>query len=129
MPTPVIVQSVITGHTSGRASDLGGTDLFGTYSVESQTTPADGFSTEPGDDECDHTGEFPSMKWDGGASEGISLYRKPSFLICQAVILVVGFALFFVLLYPVVGAIAQHIVNVSKLNVDRVAITGPTNSS
>ena len=107
---------MITGHTSGRASDLGGTDSFETYS-------------EPGDDGCDHTGEFPSMKWDGGASKGIPLYRKPSFLICQAVILVVGFALLFVLLYPVVGAIAQHIVNVSKLNVDRVAITGPTNSS
>ena len=69
------------------------------------------------------------MKWDGGASKGPPLYRKTSFLICQAVTLVVGFALLFVLLYPVVGAIAQHIVNVSKLNVDRVAITGPTNTS
>jgi len=130
MLTRVIVQSVLTGHASGHAADLSGPDSFRSYFNEAQTMPASGFFTESRDDECDHTGDPPSVKGDhGGASKETSLYRKPSFLICQAVTLVIGIGLLFLLLYPVVNAIAQHIVNVSKLNVDRVAIAGPANTS
>ena len=120
---------MLTGHASDHAADLSGPDPFRSYFDEAQRTPASGFRTESGGDECDHTGEPPSMKGDGGASKKTPLYRKPSFLICQAVTLVIGIGLLFVLLYPVVNAIAQHIVNVSKLNVDRVAIAGPANTS
>ncbi|KAI0268735.1 hypothetical protein BC834DRAFT_651204 [Gloeopeniophorella convolvens] len=56
-------------------------------------------------------------------------YRKRSFLISQGVAAIVGIGLLFVLLYPVVTAIAQHVINVSVLNIDRVAIAQPTNTS
>ena len=128
MSTRVTVQSVLTGHTSDHAADLGGTDPFRSYSVEAQKLPASGFFTESGD-ECDHTRDLPTVNGDGSASKKTPLYRKPSFLICQAVTLVVGIVLLFLLLYPVVRAIAQHIVNVSKMNVDRVAIARPANTS
>jgi hypothetical protein len=62
-------------------------------------------------------------------SKELPFYRKRSFLICQGIALVIGIGLLFLLLYPVVGAIAQHVVNASRLNVDRVAIIGPTNTS
>ena len=84
---------------------------------------------ESGDDLWGHTEGPPSLKQEGGVSKETPFYRKPSFIICQALALVVGIGLLFLLLYPVVGAIAQHVVNASKLNVDRVAIAGPTNTS
>ena len=70
-----------------------------------------------------------SLKQEDGPSKDMPFYRKPSFLICQGLTLVIGIILLFLLLFPVVGAIAQHVVNVSRLNVDRVAIAGPSNTS
>lgn len=120
---------MVTGHASDHAADFGGTDSRRSYFSEAQITPASGFFAESEDDECERTEGPPSMQADGGASRATPLYRKPSFLICQAVTLVVGIGLLFLLMYPVVGAISQHIVNVSELNVDRVAIAGPANTS
>ncbi|KAI0668274.1 hypothetical protein C8Q78DRAFT_1081656 [Trametes maxima] len=57
------------------------------------------------------------------------LYKRRWFIITNVVGACLGIAILFILLYPVVHAIAQHIVNVSVLNVDRVAITKPTNNS
>ncbi|KAI0643298.1 hypothetical protein C8Q79DRAFT_1012595 [Trametes meyenii] len=57
------------------------------------------------------------------------LYKRRWFIITSIVGACLGIAILFILLYPVVHAIAQHIVNVSVLNVDRVAITKPTNNS
>jgi hypothetical protein len=65
----------------------------------------------------------------GGASTQTPFYRKRSFLICQAVGALVGIGLLFVLLYPVVRAISQHVVDASTLNIDRVAIAQPSNTS
>ncbi|KAI9442265.1 hypothetical protein H4582DRAFT_1809416 [Lactarius indigo] len=65
----------------------------------------------------------------GGASTQTPFYRKRSFLISQAIGALVGIGLFFVLLYPVVRAIAQHVVDASTLNVDRVGIAQPSNTS
>ncbi|KAH9038716.1 hypothetical protein EDB85DRAFT_2072661 [Lactarius pseudohatsudake] len=64
-----------------------------------------------------------------GASTQTPFYRKRSFLISQAIGALVGIGLFFVLLYPVVRAIAQHVVDASTLNVDRVVIAQPSNTS
>ncbi|OJT10827.1 hypothetical protein TRAPUB_12696, partial [Trametes pubescens] len=57
------------------------------------------------------------------------LYKRRWFIIANVVGSCLGIAILFILLYPVVHAIAQHIVNVSVLNVDRVAITSPTNNT
>ncbi|KAH8992759.1 hypothetical protein EDB86DRAFT_3078965 [Lactarius hatsudake] len=64
-----------------------------------------------------------------GASTQTPFYRKRLFLVSQAIGALVGIGLFFVLLYPVVGAIAQHVVDASTLNVDRVEIAQPSNTS
>lgn len=77
----------------------------------------------------EHTEGSSPLKQEGGVSKESPFCRKPSFLICQGLALVIGIGLLFLLLYPVVGAIAQHVVNVSRLNVDSVAITRPTNTS
>ena len=67
-----------------------------------------------------------------GASEKTEkkpFYKRRWFIISQVIGCFVGIGLLFVLLFPVVKAIAQHIVNVSELNVDRVTISEPTNTS
>ncbi|KAI0321180.1 hypothetical protein OF83DRAFT_1280620 [Amylostereum chailletii] len=62
-------------------------------------------------------------------TEGTPFYKKRWFLISQALIALVSIALLFIILYPVIHAIAQHVVDVSELNVDTVAINQPTNGS
>ncbi|KAI9066059.1 hypothetical protein FKP32DRAFT_1566723 [Trametes sanguinea] len=57
------------------------------------------------------------------------LYKRRWFIITSIVGACLGIAILFILLYPVIHAIAQHIVNVSVLNVDRAAIMNPTNNS
>ncbi|KAI8977823.1 hypothetical protein BD414DRAFT_466746 [Trametes punicea] len=57
------------------------------------------------------------------------LYKRRWFIITNIVGACLGIAILFILLYPVIHAIAQHIVNVSVLNVDRAAIMNPTNTS
>ncbi|KAH9850917.1 hypothetical protein C2E23DRAFT_886961 [Lenzites betulinus] len=57
------------------------------------------------------------------------LYKRRWFIITNVVASCLGIAILFILLYPVVHAIAQHIVNVSVLNVDRLIIENPTNNS
>lgn len=56
-------------------------------------------------------------------------YKSRNFLLCQVVTAALGIALLFVVLFPVVRAIAQHVVNVSVLNVLEAAIDAPTNST
>ncbi|RDX40651.1 hypothetical protein OH76DRAFT_1365915 [Lentinus brumalis] len=57
------------------------------------------------------------------------LWKRKWFIITNIVAALLGIAILFILLYPVVHAIAQHIVNVSVLNVDQAQITNPTNTS
>lgn len=64
-----------------------------------------------------------------GASTQTPFYRKRSFLRCQVVSALVGIGLLFVLLYPVVRAISQHVVDASTLNIDKVTIAQPSNTS
>ncbi|KAH8119480.1 hypothetical protein DFH11DRAFT_1722990 [Phellopilus nigrolimitatus] len=72
----------------------------------------------------------------GAAAQGrVAFYRRPGWwksrnvLICQGVSAALGIALLFIILFPVIRAIAQHVVNVSVLNVDTAAIISPENSS
>ncbi|KAH9934026.1 uncharacterized protein BXZ73DRAFT_100865 [Epithele typhae] len=57
------------------------------------------------------------------------LYKRRWFIITSIVAALLGIAILFILLYPVIHAIAQHIVTVSVLNIDRAQITSPTNGS
>ncbi len=63
------------------------------------------------------------------ASKKTPFYKRRWFLIFQVIACLVGIGLLFVLLFPVVKAIAQRIVDDSNLNVDRVTISEPTNTS
>ncbi|KAI0072486.1 hypothetical protein K474DRAFT_1678619 [Panus rudis PR-1116 ss-1] len=91
----------------------------------------------PGEHAVNTDGILPGA---GTAAAAVSVpfyrfYRKPGwyksrkFLICQGITAAIGIAMIFVLLWPVVKAIAQHVVNVSVLNIDTAQITEPTNSS
>ncbi|KAI9459106.1 hypothetical protein F5148DRAFT_1219463, partial [Russula earlei] len=77
----------------------------------------------------EHTGGPHTVKGAGSASKETPIYRRRSFLISLTIISLTGIGLLFVLLYPVVKAVAQHVMNTSTLNVDRVVISGPTNTS
>ncbi|KAI0256058.1 hypothetical protein BJV78DRAFT_435519 [Lactifluus subvellereus] len=103
--------------------DLLGTDPFGVPHA-ARDTP----TREP-DGRWNNVGGQGRVPQSGGASTNIPFYRKHSFLISRVIAALVGIGLLFVLLYPVVKVIAQHIVNVSQLNIDRVAILQPTNTS
>lgn len=59
----------------------------------------------------------------------LPLYKRKWFIITSIVAALLGIAILFILLYPVVHAISQHIINVSVLNIDQAQITNPTNSS
>ncbi|TFY75371.1 hypothetical protein EWM64_g8642 [Hericium alpestre] len=60
---------------------------------------------------------------------GTPFYKTRMFMVSQIIAALVGIGLLFVILYPVVSAIAQHVVDVSVLNVDNVAIIQPSNGS
>ena len=57
------------------------------------------------------------------------LWKRRWFIITQIVVALLGIAILFILLYPVIRAIAQHIINVSVLNVDDAQILNPANTS
>ncbi|KAJ7782963.1 hypothetical protein B0H16DRAFT_1494883 [Mycena metata] len=56
-------------------------------------------------------------------------YKKRWFIISQLIIIPLGIALLFILLFPVVRAIVQLVVNRSTLDIQVAAITAPTNNS
>ncbi|KAJ7497141.1 hypothetical protein FB451DRAFT_1457944 [Mycena latifolia] len=56
-------------------------------------------------------------------------YRRRAFIISQLIIIPLGIALIFILLWPVVRAIAQLVVNRSTLDIQVAAITAPANGS
>ena len=115
----LFLQVVLTGGVL--AADFGTADPTGPNSFMEPPTP-DGVHWE-------HTRNSQSSEKAGGASEKKPLYKRRWFIISQVIACFVGIGLFFVLLFPIIKAIAQHIVNVSRLNVDRVMILEPTNTS
>jgi hypothetical protein len=113
-------QIVLADDSPGNAADFGTADPAGLSSFMERLTP---------DRVHDHAGSSQSSEKSGGASEKKPFYKRRWFIISQVIACFVGIGLLFVLLFPVVKAIAQHIVNVSELNVDRVMISEPTNTS
>lgn len=65
----------------------------------------------------------------GAVEEGTPFYEKKIFLLGLVVSALIGIGLLFVILFPVVGAIAQHIVDVSSIGIDAAAIIQPSNTS
>ncbi|THV03542.1 hypothetical protein K435DRAFT_962414 [Dendrothele bispora CBS 962.96] len=59
----------------------------------------------------------------------VPFYKKRWFIISQIIIIPVGIALLFILLFPVVTAIAQLVIKRSQLGVDVATITSPQNDS
>ncbi|TFK54041.1 hypothetical protein OE88DRAFT_1732763 [Heliocybe sulcata] len=57
------------------------------------------------------------------------LWKRRWFIITNIVLSLLGIALLFILLFPVVTAIAQHVVNVAVLNIDKASIQNPQNTS
>ncbi|KAF9222628.1 hypothetical protein BS17DRAFT_802839 [Gyrodon lividus] len=58
-----------------------------------------------------------------------SLYKRRWFIITSVVGACLGIALLFIILFPVVKAIVQDVVNKSQLSITTAAITNPTNTS
>jgi hypothetical protein len=56
-------------------------------------------------------------------------YLRPWFVVTGLIVGALGLGLLFIMLYPVVKAIAQLVVNRSVLNVDMAMITNPQNGS
>ena len=56
-------------------------------------------------------------------------WKTRRWLITWAILAALGIALLFIILFPVIRAIAQLVVNRSVLNVDTAAITNPGNTS
>ena len=56
-------------------------------------------------------------------------WKTRNALIAQAVLGALGIALLFIVLFPVIKAIAQLVVDRSVLNVDTAAISSPSNDS
>jgi hypothetical protein len=105
------------------AAAFADTDPFGTPPA-ARTTPVE----EP-DVQADKVdGSDGGLQSTTPAGAATPFYKKRWFLVSQ-VVAIVGIGLLFVLLYSVVKAIVQHIVNVSQLNIDRVAVVRPTNTS
>ena len=117
----LFLQVVLTDSALDNAADFGTANPAGLNSFMERLTP-DGVHGEQA------RSSQPSEKA-GGASETKSFYKRRWFIISQVIACFVGIGLLFVLLFPVIKAISQHIVNVSKLNVDRVMISEPTNTS
>ncbi|EIW82896.1 hypothetical protein CONPUDRAFT_101346 [Coniophora puteana RWD-64-598 SS2] len=57
------------------------------------------------------------------------IYKRRWFIITNIIGAAIGIALIFILLWPVVRAIAQYVVNKSTLSVQKASIINPTNSS
>lgn len=59
----------------------------------------------------------------------IPFYKRRNFIICQIVTAIIGIIMIFVLLWPVVRAIAQHVLDVSEMHIETSVIQSPSNES
>lgn len=62
-------------------------------------------------------------------ADKIPFYKKRNFIISQLILIPLAIALLFIILFPVVRAIAALVIKRSNLDVQRVFITEPVNSS
>lgn len=59
----------------------------------------------------------------------VPFYKRKWFIIAQIITAPIGFAMIFILLWPVVRAVVQLIVNKATLDIQVATISDPTNSS
>jgi len=83
--------------------------------------PTDPFASPASMQETQNASAPPQQQTD------VPFYKKRWFIISQIIIIPVGIALLFVLLFPVVTAIAQLVINRSVLGVDVATISSPQN--
>lgn len=56
-------------------------------------------------------------------------YKRRWFIICQIVTAIIGVVMIFVMLWPIVHAIAQHVLDVSHMHIESSVIQSPSNDS
>ncbi|KAG8787307.1 hypothetical protein FRB91_009037 [Serendipita sp. 411] len=73
----------------------------------------------------------PTEKAPNQANPGqnVPFYKRRGFIICQIVTAIIGIIMIFVMLWPIVHAIAQHVLNVSHMNIETSMIESPQNGS
>ncbi|KAF7301181.1 hypothetical protein MIND_00682600 [Mycena indigotica] len=85
-----------------------------------------------------HFSEGPASTGNASPTQGASappaqpkqpFYKTRRFIISQLIIIPLGIVILFVLLFPVVKAVAQLVVNRATLDIQVAAITAPTNNS
>ena len=59
----------------------------------------------------------------------VPFYKRRNFIICQIVTAIIGIVMIFVLLWPVVRAIAQHTLDVAEMHIESSVIQSPSNES
>jgi hypothetical protein len=59
----------------------------------------------------------------------VPFYRRRWFIVCQIVTAIIGIVMLFVMLYPLVHAIAQHVLDVSHMHIESSVIQAPSNES
>ncbi|KDQ57731.1 hypothetical protein JAAARDRAFT_69819 [Jaapia argillacea MUCL 33604] len=93
--------------------------------------PANAGGEVGSNEETENTGQQPLGGVDAAQppTPKQPLYKRRWFIITNVVLSLLGIALLFIVLYPVVAAIAQHVVNVSVLNVNEAAILQPQNTT
>ncbi|KAK2467793.1 hypothetical protein APHAL10511_000088 [Amanita phalloides] len=77
------------------------------------------------------TAAGPTSTMDGSPSTParVPFYRTRWFIIAQFIFSLIGFAMIFILLWPVVRAVVQLIVNKATLDVQVLEVSSPTNNS
>jgi len=63
------------------------------------------------------------------ASHKLPLYKRRWFMITSIIGTCVGIALLFIILYPVLRAVVQDVINKSSLNIQQAGISSPSNTS
>ncbi|KAH7888371.1 hypothetical protein F5I97DRAFT_2002257 [Phlebopus sp. FC_14] len=121
--TPHRSTTSLAGKLSGHAAPPAGTQ------AEDDPSPfADPPATEP---QAEKTEEQPTETDAAPASTPPKppLYKRRWFIITSIVGACLGIALLFIILFPVIKAIIQYVVNKTVLNISEAALTNPTNSS
>lgn len=77
----------------------------------------------------DHTFYAGSEKPPPPPAEKVPFYKRRGFIICQIVTAIIGIVMLFVMLFPLVHVIAQHVLDVSQMHVDSSMIQSPNNGS
>jgi hypothetical protein len=122
-------------HSSG-IEPFGSTETLPSMSC---TSPINPFSCHPtahaagfGGGFEGHEGQVPGESEKGdivATTPKIPFYKRRNFIICQVVFAIIGIVMIFVMLWPVVHAIAQHVLDVSEMHIESSVIQSPSNES